>query len=268
MRSHRLRAAAGNIATGSSAATTFMPLGTSNMTFELWAKPNGFLTTPFNLYRKTSSNATRNSFTFLLQFPFLVGIVVYSPESDSGTSTTFTTGANTFSTGTWQHLVFTHDTSIGQVKVYNNTTLIETNTDTTNWSSYPNNNSDTYFLTVGKGDGFTYSGDISIVRIYKDKALTASEVTQNYNSEKGRYTTSSSSGTHITNNLVFHIDAGNTNSYNPNDPNNPNADTEVNSLVGNITNSNYNSNISHSTSDGGYWTFTSSTGNGIEFDSI
>lgn len=262
MRNHFLRAAS-NVATGSSAATTFMPLGTSDMTFELWVKPNAFLKSPFNLYRKTSSNTTRNSFRFLLQFPFLVGIVVYSPESDSGSNTTFTTGANTFSTGTWQHLVFTHDTSIGQVKVYNNNSLVKTNTDTTNWSSYPNNNSDTYFLTVGKGDGFNYSGDISIVRIYKDKALTASEVTQNYNSEKGRYTTSSSSGTHITNNLVFHIDAGNTNSYDPD-----NSGTTVNSLVGNITNSNYNSNISHSTSDGGYWTFSNSTGDGIEFDSI
>ena len=73
---------------------------------------------------------------------------------------------------------------------------------------------------------------------------------------------------YVRNNLVFHIDAGDTNCYNPNDSNNPNADTEVNSLVGNITNSSYNSNISYSTSDGGYWTFGSNTGDGIEFDSI
>ena len=260
MRNHFLRAAS-NVASGSSAATPFMPLGSSDMTYEVWAKPNTFLTTPFNLYRKTSSNATRDIFYFLLQIPFVAGIVVFSPELDSGSNTTFTTGANTFSTGTWQHLVFTHDTSLGQVKVYNNNSLVKTNTDTTNWSSYPNNNSDTYFLTVGSSNDFYYVGNISIVRIYKDKALTASEVTQNYNAEKGRYTTSSSSGTHVTSNLVFHIDAGNTNSYSG-------SGTTVNSLVGGISNSSYNSNISHSTSDGGYWTFSSSTGYGIEFDSI
>ena len=73
---------------------------------------------------------------------------------------------------------------------------------------------------------------------------------------------------YVTDNLVFHIDAGDTNCYNPNDSNNPNADTEVNSLVGNITSSGYNSNISHSTNDGGYWSFGSTTGDGIEFDSI
>ena len=261
MRDHFLRAAS-NVASSSSAATTFMPLGSSDMTYEVWAKPNVFLTTPFNLYRKTSSNTTRDIFYFLLQIPFVVGIVVYSPESDSGSNTNFTTGAYTFETGTWQHLVFTHDTSLGQVKVYNNNSLVKTNTDTTNWSSYPNNNSDTYFLTVGSGNDFSYTGNVSIVRIYKDKALTASEVTQNYNAEKGRYTSSSSSGTHVTSNLVFHIDAGNTNSYSGSSA------TTVNSLVGGISSSNYNQNISYSSSDGGYWTFSSSTGNGIEFDSI
>jgi len=30
-------------------------------------------------------------------------------------------------------------------------------------------------------------GDISIVRFYKGKVLTATEVTQNYNAEKARY---------------------------------------------------------------------------------
>ena len=261
MRNHFLRAAS-NVASGSSAATPFMPLGTSDMTYELWAKPTSFLTTPFNLYRKTSSNTTRDIFYFLLEIPFISGIVVFSPEPNSGGNNAFVTGVNTFVVNSWQHFVFTHDTSLGQVKVYNNNSLIKTNTDTTNWSSYPNNNSDTYFLTVGSGNDFGYTGNISIVRIYKDKALTASEVTQNYNAEKGRYTTSSSSGTHVTSNLVFHIDAGNTNSYSG-------SGTTVNSLVGGISSSSYNSTISHSTNDGGYWTFSSFTrGYGIEFDSI
>ena len=66
---------------------------------------------------------------------------------------------------------------------------------------------------------------------------------------------------YVTDNLVFHIDAGDTNSYSG-------SGTTVNSLVGSISSSSYNSNISHSTSDGGYWTFTSSTGLGIKFDSI
>ena len=263
MRNHFLRAAS-NVASGSS-ATTFMPLGSSDMTYEIWANPLNYLQAPFGLNRLTSSNATLHTFAFLFALTFFNGIIIFNPSTGTGDSSSFNTGANTYSTSAWQHLVFTHDASTGTVKVYRNSSLIKTNTDTTKWSSYPNNNSDTYFLTVGRGgyqNGTSFDGNISIVRIYKGKALTASEVTQNYNAEKGRYTNASSSGTHVTSNLVFHIDAGNTNSYSGSGA------TTVNSLVGGISSSSYNSNISHSTSDGGYWTFTSSTGLGIKFDSI
>jgi len=75
----------------------------------------------------------------------------------------------------------------------------------------------------------------------------------------------SRSGPRVTapHNLVVCLDAGNKKSYDP-----IKSPTTVNSLVGNITSSSYNSNISHSTSDGGYWSFGSNTGDGIEFDSI
>ena len=34
---------------------------------------------------------------------------------------------------------------------------------------------------------YPFEGDIAIVRIYNGRALSASEVTQNYNAEKARY---------------------------------------------------------------------------------
>ena len=67
----------------------------------------------------------------------------------------------------------------------------------------------------------------------------------------------------VTDNLVFHIDAGNTDSYSG-------SGTTVNSLVGSITNDAFNSNITYSSDDGGAWVFdgwnaTNPTGSGIEF---
>lgn len=64
----------------------------------------------------------------------------------------------------------------------------------------------------------------------------------------------------VTDNLVFHIDAGNTSSYSG-------SGTTVNSLVGSITNSGFNSNITYSSDDGGAWVFSNSpsTVSGIEF---
>ena len=66
---------------------------------------------------------------------------------------------------------------------------------------------------------------------------------------------------YVTDNLVFHIDAGDTNSYSG-------SGTTVYNLIHNDSSSSYNSNISHSTSDGGYWSFGESpnTAYGIEFE--
>tara|TARA_B100000212_G_scaffold5336_1_gene3963 strand:- start:31 stop:843 length:813 start_codon:yes stop_codon:yes gene_type:complete len=67
--------------------------------------------------------------------------------------------------------------------------------------------------------------------------------------------------TYVTNDLAFHIDAGNTNSYDPDG-----SGTTVYNLIHNDSSASYNSNISHSSSDGGYWSFGSTTGYGIEFE--
>lgn len=69
----------------------------------------------------------------------------------------------------------------------------------------------------------------------------------------------------VTSGLDFHIDAGNTSSYSG-------SGYTVNSLVGNITSSSYNSNIYYNPDNGGYWSFRydysgiSQTDPGISFD--
>ena len=66
---------------------------------------------------------------------------------------------------------------------------------------------------------------------------------------------------YVTNNLVFHIDAGDINSYDS-----ENSATTVYNLIHNDSSSSFNSNIGHSTSDGGYWSFDYDTSYGIEFE--
>lgn len=67
-------------------------------------------------------------------------------------------------------------------------------------------------------------------------------------------------GSFITDDLTFHIDAGNTSSYSG-------SGTTVNSLVGSITNSGFDSDITYSSADGGSFVFSNSpsTGSGIQF---
>jgi len=63
---------------------------------------------------------------------------------------------------------------------------------------------------------------------------------------------------YVTDNLQFHIDAGSSSSYS--------GGTTVYNLIHNDSSSTYNSNISYSTNNGGYWTFASNTGSGFKFD--
>ncbi len=69
----------------------------------------------------------------------------------------------------------------------------------------------------------------------------------------------------VTSGLDFHIDAGNPSSYSG-------SGTTVNSLVGNITSSSFNSNIYYNSENGGYWSFRkdnsgiSQTDPGMSFD--
>ena len=69
----------------------------------------------------------------------------------------------------------------------------------------------------------------------------------------------------VTNGLDFHIDAGNTSSYSG-------SGSTVNSLVGNITSSYYDTSIIYHPDNGGYWSFRKdnsgvmNTGSGMSFD--
>ena len=263
--------------------TSFMPLGSNDMTYEIWVYKNAYTNTnygSFVLTRNKSDGTSRTSFATQFYRSTVVGdaLRVYKSGSYNAQATAGYNSSNVdfdfYDFEQWNHIVFSHDISAGRPKFYYNGSEIPTSGSGT-WDSYFNNSTDQYQLNVGT-NLFTYPGGyqenhfgrISILRIYKGKALTASEVYKNYNAEKGRYY-SIGNAAYVTDNLDFHIDAGDTNSYSG-------SGTTVNSLVGNITSSSYNSNINHSTSDGGYWTFASlevagpndNTGTGIEFNSI
>ena len=172
---------------GSFPSSHFMPLGSSDMTYEVWMKPTGFIISPFGLYRTTLSNSTRNTFAFFLQVPFVAGIVVWAPYPYNNF---FESGPGDYSNNIWQHLVFTHDNSEGRVKVYVNGSKVKENLDSTRWGFYAADISESHMLRVGIGGDesvMEFSGDISIVRIYKGKELSSFEVTKNFNAEKARY---------------------------------------------------------------------------------
>lgn len=108
-------------------------------------------------------------------------------QSQSPWVTNFLTAPTQLSTGTWHHAVHVFDQSAG-MRIYINGELDVSNTNTNN------------FTLTGRGPQYVgqdrpgapstrnnLDGTVPILRIYKNKALSAAEVAQNYNALRGRF---------------------------------------------------------------------------------
>ena len=96
-------------------------------------------------------------------------------------------GANlvgsSFSANTWYHIVLVQAANTSR-KIYINGSLDATKTSSFGTAS---SGSETFRLGQATGVDEYFGGRISNASIYNNKALTASEVLQNYNALKGRY---------------------------------------------------------------------------------
>lgn len=102
-----------------------------------------------------------------------------SPTSNSTT----TVSSSETALNVWKQMVFVREgTGTDQFKIYVNGSLNTTSTMSVDHVS-------TAQLRIGRNrnGGHYLDGDISIIRIYKNKALNATEVLGNYNNNKDRY---------------------------------------------------------------------------------
>ena len=107
-------------------------------------------------------------------------------------------------TNIWYNVVLTWNQTIANVSGYINGVLDNSNSSWTNWpSSFAN-------IALGLGySGRYFKGNIGQASIY-NRALTATEILQNYNATKKKYMPEENI---VTNGLVLKLDAGNINSY-------------------------------------------------------
>ena len=86
------------------------------------------------------------------------------------------------STNVWYHFVVTRIS--GSTKMYRD----GVQTGSTYTDSYDYQTGGSGLVRIGRNSGNDYAGQqLSTIKIYKGKGLTAAEVTQNYNATKGRY---------------------------------------------------------------------------------
>ena len=85
----------------------------------------------------------------------------------------------------WNHYVATYDNSTGRRVTYYNSRLLAQNI-----SGVTNTSNSSYFIGAYReaagSPAYQYNGRIAFVKIY-NRALTATEIFQNYNATKGRY---------------------------------------------------------------------------------
>ena len=80
---------------------------------------------------------------------------------------------------TWHHIIYSYDGSTTAFyfdSVYQNGYA----------KSGALNGGSSADLTIGNGDAYLFNGDIAVVRVY-NRALTASEISQNFNALRGRF---------------------------------------------------------------------------------
>ena len=109
-----------------------------------------------------------------------------SPTSNSGT----TVSSSETALNVWKQMVFVREgTGTDQFKIYVNGSLNTTSTMSVDHVS-------TAQLRIGRNrnGGAYFDGDIAIIRIYKNKALNATEVLGNYNNNRSRYSLPAAGG--------------------------------------------------------------------------
>jgi hypothetical protein len=155
---------------------TFNHPGTNPFTVEIWHRTHTVAN--FEGILSTDSGSASNG-TF--QVDHLNGNWRFL--TTGGSNDQLSGSSATSSLNTWKQIVFVREgTGTNQSKVYLNGALDATGTVDTDL-----NVNDNLQLGRNRGEDLYFDGDISIIRVYRNKALTASEVTQNFNANKGRY---------------------------------------------------------------------------------
>ena len=173
--------------------------GSGDFTVEIWRKMNTGTEWGYSLFFGESS--TPRSWTMWQFSGWWAFFRIYDSSNNNQNAISTDSGIdnNADARNVWHHTVVTKsDTgTYGQAKIYCNTSLRATHNYTSSSTVYSSSNSDNR-LCIGGGtlsgsfdddssSTYPYPGKISIVRIYKGKCLTASEVSTNFDQEKSRY---------------------------------------------------------------------------------
>jgi hypothetical protein len=171
--------AEGNFSFNASTSTIISPensaLNTQTPTVEVWVKTN---------------NTNQNGFWFEkgqvnTQYSlFQEGTVIQWRMNIGGVTNLSTTTATYMSTSQWAQVVGTYTS--GTRRLYINGMLVNSDGQTGTIATNTNGSSIGVYGGFNGSRGYYYNGSLAICKVY-NRALSATEVLQNYNANKGRF---------------------------------------------------------------------------------
>ena len=170
-------------------------LNPSTVTVSLWVKRNGYQSSVASYLRRNYNDA----------YAIIGDIAADNVRFRIHNGSTYPESPNaTLSLNEWTNIVGTYD--LNNIKIYKNGVFVN-QTAHTSAISYSSANT---VLTIGRDDpvaGRYMNANYGSVLIY-NRALSAAEILQNYNAQKGKYL-----NTIVQQGLVLNLDAGNPYSY-------------------------------------------------------
>ena len=189
----------------------FFQFGTGDYSYGVWVKVDAQGATGFESVLSSGSNSDNGSWQ--LDQYYSNKFRHYLQDSSGGNNEISTTTLNNY-TSTWFYLFIVNDRSEDELKFYVNGTLNATGSSANYGSTNVGNFSsatdvkNVFNVANNRNQNRYMDGSVAQVHVYKGKALSASEVLQNYNATKGNFL-----GAISTTNLVFYLDAGKSMSY-------------------------------------------------------
>jgi hypothetical protein len=151
----------------------------NEQTIECWCYASNFVQNGF-MFEKTTNNLVNTQYSFF--FNNNATHLYYRTYGLSTTDLTRTTSNSGVINNQWNHMVATFDGSTKKIYVNGaqKASAAVTGTITQNTTG------SAYIGTYGNFAGYPYNGKIGVTRIY-NRALTADEITANFNALRGRY---------------------------------------------------------------------------------
>jgi hypothetical protein len=161
-------------------------IGLSSWTISCWFKINSYTSEIQGIMGKTSARSYVGRYTLFIENGFLNGLL----QAESGGNYAISASVTPYNDSKWHNAVLSIDRTQNMTLYMDTNNISATSVSASINVNLTGSTDNLYIGSYGRSDGiaplYFFNGNISTAQIY-NRALTTSEVLQNYNATKGRF---------------------------------------------------------------------------------